>query len=80
LGEPITEDRKTRFVRYADWRFVNGVRMPFAEDQIGSNAADHKVQHATQGSHTRVHCHRRHPDQRTCEPQQSERSSLRCCP
>jgi hypothetical protein len=48
LGERITEDRKTRFVRYADWRLINGVRMPFAEEQTGSNAADHKMQHAAE--------------------------------
>lgn len=48
LGERITEDRKTRFVRYADWRLINGVRMPFAEEQTGSNAADRKVQHAAE--------------------------------
>jgi len=48
LGERITEDRRTRFVRYADWRLINRVRMPFAEEQTGSNAADHKVQHAAE--------------------------------
>ena len=40
LGERITEDRKTRFVSYADWRLVGGVRMPFAQRQTSSNAAD----------------------------------------
>jgi hypothetical protein len=48
LGVRITEDRKTRFVRYADWRLINEVRMPFAEEQTGSNAADHKVHHAAE--------------------------------
>jgi hypothetical protein len=46
LGERITEDRKTRFVHLADWRFVNGVRMPFSLDQAGSNPADNQSQHA----------------------------------
>ena len=46
LGERITEDRKTRFVRFADWRSVDGVRMPFAQQQSGSNAADDQSQHA----------------------------------
>ena len=46
LGERITEDRKVRFVRFADWRLVNGVRMPFAQEQSGSNPADHQVQNA----------------------------------
>jgi hypothetical protein len=48
LGERITEDRNTRFVRYSDWRFINGVRMPFTEDQTGSIAADHQVHHAAE--------------------------------
>jgi hypothetical protein len=47
LGERITEDRKTRFVRYGDWRMVNGVRMPFVQQQSGSNPADDQSQHAT---------------------------------
>jgi gag-polyprotein putative aspartyl protease len=46
LGERITEDRKTRFVLYSDWRFVAGVRMPFAQEQTGSNAADDLSQRA----------------------------------
>jgi gag-polyprotein putative aspartyl protease len=46
LGERITEDRKIRFVRYSDWRSVTGVRMPFAQEQTGSNAADDLSQHA----------------------------------
>ena len=29
----LTEDRKTVTVRYADWRMVGGVRMPFSEEQ-----------------------------------------------
>ena len=45
-GERITEDRKIRFVRYSDWRSVSGVRMPFAQEQTGSNAADDLSQHA----------------------------------
>jgi hypothetical protein len=40
LGERITEDRKVRFVRYGDWRSVDGIRMPFAQEQKSSNAAD----------------------------------------
>jgi Aspartyl protease len=46
LGERITEDRKIRFVSLADWRMVHGVRMPFAQKQTGSNAADDQSQHA----------------------------------
>jgi hypothetical protein len=45
-GERITEDRKTRFVRFSDWRVVNGVRMPFAQKQTGSNPADDQSQQA----------------------------------
>jgi hypothetical protein len=45
-GERITEDRKTRFVRFADWRMVDGVRMPFAQQQTGSNPADEQSQRA----------------------------------
>jgi hypothetical protein len=40
LGMRNTEDRQTRFVRYADWRMVDGVRMPFSEFETGSNEAD----------------------------------------
>jgi hypothetical protein len=39
LGERITEDRKTKFVEYGDWRMVSGVRMPFEEHDRGSNSA-----------------------------------------
>jgi len=46
LGERITQDRKVRFVRFADWRRVDGVRMPFAQQQSGSNPADNQSQHA----------------------------------
>ena len=45
-GERITEDRKIRFIRYSDWRSIAGVRMPFAQEQTGSNAADDLSQHA----------------------------------
>ena len=45
-GERITQDRKVRFVRFSDWRPVNGVRMPFAQQQSGSNPADDQSQHA----------------------------------
>lgn len=40
LGMRVTEDRQTRFVQYADWRKVHGVRMAFTEVETGSNAAD----------------------------------------
>jgi hypothetical protein len=40
LGERITEDQQTRFVRYDDWRLVSGVRMPFGEHDRGANHAD----------------------------------------
>jgi hypothetical protein len=46
LGERITEDRRTRFVRLADWRFVSGVRMPFSLDLAASNPADNQSQQA----------------------------------
>jgi gag-polyprotein putative aspartyl protease len=46
LGERITEDRTTRFIRYSDWRIVAGVRMPFAQEQTAGNAADDLSQHA----------------------------------
>jgi hypothetical protein len=45
LGERITEDRRTRFVRYADWRMVTGVRIAFDEQETGTNEADHQYQH-----------------------------------
>ena len=40
LGMRVTEDRQTRFVQYADWRKVHGVRMAFSEVETGSNEAD----------------------------------------
>jgi hypothetical protein len=40
LGMRITQDRQTRFVRYANWRKVQGVRMAFSEVETGSNEAD----------------------------------------
>ncbi|HLZ74083.1 aspartyl protease family protein [Phenylobacterium sp.] len=40
LGERITEDQKTRFAQFDDWRRVSGVRMPFAEHDRGPNPAD----------------------------------------
>jgi hypothetical protein len=40
LGERITEDQQTRFVRYDDWRRVACVRMPFGEHGRGANHAD----------------------------------------
>jgi hypothetical protein len=40
LGQRITEDLRTRFLRYGDWRMVGGVRMPFEEQETGSNRAD----------------------------------------
>jgi hypothetical protein len=46
LGQRITEDRKVRFVHYADWRLVDGVRMPFSQEQTASNAADSESRHA----------------------------------
>jgi Aspartyl protease len=46
LGERITQDRKVRFVHFADWHLVDGVRMPFAQEQSGSNPADHQSQNA----------------------------------
>lgn len=39
LGMRVTEDRHTRFVQYADWRKVHGVRMAFSEVETGSNEA-----------------------------------------
>jgi hypothetical protein len=40
LGMRVTKDRQTRFVQYADWRKVHGVRMAFSEVETGSNEAD----------------------------------------
>ena len=40
LGMRMTNDRQTRFVHYADWRKVQGVRMPFSEVETGTNDAD----------------------------------------
>jgi len=40
LGMRVTEDRQTRFVQYADWRKVRGVRMAFSEVETGTNEAD----------------------------------------
>ena len=37
LGERITQDRATRFVRYGDWRTVSGIRMAFEERVTSSN-------------------------------------------
>jgi hypothetical protein len=39
LGMRVTEDRQVRFVQYADWRRVRGVRMAFSEVETGSNEA-----------------------------------------
>jgi len=39
LGERITEDRATRFVRFGRWQSVSGVRMPFEVRVTGANAA-----------------------------------------
>ena len=37
LGERITQDRATRFVRYGDWREISGIRMAFEEQVTHSN-------------------------------------------
>ena len=39
LGERITEDRATRFLRFGQWRSVSGVRMPFDAHLTSANAA-----------------------------------------
>ena len=42
-GFRITEDRQTRFERQSDWRFVDGVRMPFEDDvTTGAPGGDQK--------------------------------------
>ncbi|HEX3363646.1 aspartyl protease family protein [Phenylobacterium sp.] len=40
LGERITEDQRTRFAQFDDWRHVSGVRMPFGEHDRGPNHVD----------------------------------------
>jgi len=37
LGERITQDRATRFVRYGDWREISGIRMAFEQQVTRSN-------------------------------------------
>ncbi len=38
-GWRIVEDKRPRFVRLADWRMVDGVRIPFLREQTTDNAA-----------------------------------------
>jgi hypothetical protein len=39
-GIRATEDGRTRFIRFADWRRVGGLRLPFQEQVIASNQAE----------------------------------------
>ncbi|HTD75878.1 MAG TPA: aspartyl protease family protein [Steroidobacteraceae bacterium] len=47
LGMRVTKDRQTRFVLFADWRKVHGVRMAFSEVETGSNEADVETRNFT---------------------------------
>jgi hypothetical protein len=46
LAERITEDRATRLVRYAGWRMVHGVRMPFEVQTTSANPAANETRRA----------------------------------
>ena len=46
LGARLTEDQHERFVRFDEWRVIDGVRVPMIEETSTANPADHQLQRA----------------------------------